>query len=181
MITGYATMRTALQALRKGAVDYIAKPFTKMEMLSIVKNALNTKQATGPGTQGTALDGVPFEPKGYRSFLNQTYVRVAADGRTYLGVEPGFLLSMERPLNVKVCGVGENVSQGFPFGTIKTSTMRVFNLRAPLSGRVVEINKEALDDIALVLEDPCGNGWLLRIEPADFEKEIGTLGNTDTT
>jgi two-component system, NtrC family, response regulator PilR len=29
MITGYATMRTALQALRQGAFDYIAKPFTR--------------------------------------------------------------------------------------------------------------------------------------------------------
>jgi DNA-binding NtrC family response regulator len=40
MITGYATMRTALQAYRRGAFEYIAKPFTKSELMSAVKSAV---------------------------------------------------------------------------------------------------------------------------------------------
>lgn len=36
MITGYATMRTALQALRRSAFDYIAKPFTKEELRGVI-------------------------------------------------------------------------------------------------------------------------------------------------
>ena len=39
MITGYATMRTALQALRQGAFDYIAKPFTRAELQGVVIRA----------------------------------------------------------------------------------------------------------------------------------------------
>ncbi len=179
MITGYATMRTALQALRKGAFDYIAKPFTKRELLNVVKNALDAEHVSQRHAERTAAEQVPSASKEYRSFLNQTYVRVASDGRTYLGVESGFLSSVGKPLSIEVCDVGADVSQGFPFGTIKNATMRVFDLRAPLSGRVAEINREAIDDIGMVLEDPCGKGWLLRIEPADFEKEFDVLAGSE--
>jgi DNA-binding NtrC family response regulator len=39
MITGHATMDSSLRALRKGAFEYLAKPFTMKELRSIVKNA----------------------------------------------------------------------------------------------------------------------------------------------
>ncbi len=39
MITGYATMQIAAQALNVGASDFIAKPFTKVELQNAVKFA----------------------------------------------------------------------------------------------------------------------------------------------
>jgi len=47
MITGYATMKTALLAMREGADKYISKPFTKIELLSAVDEVLiNTDENT---------------------------------------------------------------------------------------------------------------------------------------
>jgi len=40
MVTAYATLETAVQATRGGAYDYIAKPFTPEELLSVVDKAL---------------------------------------------------------------------------------------------------------------------------------------------
>lgn len=40
MITGYPTIKTAVQALRLGAVDYLAKPFTRDELLGPVNRML---------------------------------------------------------------------------------------------------------------------------------------------
>ncbi|MBL6975652.1 MAG: response regulator, partial [Deltaproteobacteria bacterium] len=40
MITGYPTISTAVKAMRLGARDYIAKPFTRKELLSPVMRAL---------------------------------------------------------------------------------------------------------------------------------------------
>ena len=43
MMTGYATMKTALLAMREGASKYISKPFTRDELISIINSVLNEK------------------------------------------------------------------------------------------------------------------------------------------
>jgi two-component system response regulator HydG len=49
LMTGYAEVKTAVNAMKKGAFDYISKPFTPDEILSVITNALNTQ--TSGGTQ----------------------------------------------------------------------------------------------------------------------------------
>ncbi len=43
LMTGYAEVKTAVNAIKKGAFDYISKPFTPEEILSVIKDALRTK------------------------------------------------------------------------------------------------------------------------------------------
>jgi len=47
----------------------------------------------------------------------------------------------------------------------------------PLSGEIVEINEELLENPQLVNEDPYGKGWLFRIRP--FENETINLLSAD--
>jgi PAS domain S-box-containing protein len=44
IITGYASFESAIKVLRKGAHDYIKKPFKHEEMLKTIENALNFKR-----------------------------------------------------------------------------------------------------------------------------------------
>jgi two-component system, NtrC family, response regulator HydG len=43
MITGYPSIGSAVEAVRLGAEDYLAKPFTKKELLEAVQTALSTQ------------------------------------------------------------------------------------------------------------------------------------------
>jgi formate/nitrite transporter len=43
MISGYPTLGRATEAMKRGAMDYVAKPFTPEEILEAVKKALNRK------------------------------------------------------------------------------------------------------------------------------------------
>lgn len=43
MITGYSTVDTAVEAMKSGAFDYIAKPFTPEDILQKIKTALDRK------------------------------------------------------------------------------------------------------------------------------------------
>lgn len=43
MISGYPTLGRATEAMKRGAMDYVAKPFTPEEIVSAVKKALNRK------------------------------------------------------------------------------------------------------------------------------------------
>lgn len=41
IMTAYANLETAIEALRAGAYDYLTKPFTHEEILGVVKNAVS--------------------------------------------------------------------------------------------------------------------------------------------
>ncbi|GAF69910.1 unnamed protein product, partial [marine sediment metagenome] len=44
VITGHASMESAIESLRRGAYDYLRKPFEPEELLKTVENALNNKR-----------------------------------------------------------------------------------------------------------------------------------------
>lgn len=44
VMTGYAEVGSAVNAMKKGAFDYISKPFTPDEVVMVIKNALKSKQ-----------------------------------------------------------------------------------------------------------------------------------------
>jgi glycine cleavage system H protein len=66
-------------------------------------------------------------------------------------------------LDVKV---GDELAAGKAFGTIE-SVKTLSDLYAPVSGTIVEINKELDAKPELVNEDPYGKGWMVVIETAD--------------
>ena len=59
--------------------------------------------------------------------------------------------------------VGSEVTAGTTCGEIE-STKSVSDLYAPVTGTIVEVNQEAIDNPALVNEDPYGAGWLFTVE-----------------
>jgi glycine cleavage system H protein len=61
--------------------------------------------------------------------------------------------------------VGATVQAGTPCGEIE-STKSVSQLFAPISGKVVEVNQQVVDDPELVNRDPYGEGWLFVVEPS---------------
>ena len=51
IITGYATVRSAVQAMKLGASEYIEKPFTPEELLKAVAQAIETAASRPPEEQ----------------------------------------------------------------------------------------------------------------------------------
>ena len=51
IITGYATLRSAVQAMKLGAADYLEKPFTPDQLLKAVASALEVAATEEPEEQ----------------------------------------------------------------------------------------------------------------------------------
>lgn len=58
---------------------------------------------------------------------------------------------------------GESFEAGAAFGTIE-STKTVSDLYMPVAGKVVEVNKTALNSPETLQEDPYQGGWLIKLE-----------------
>ena len=61
--------------------------------------------------------------------------------------------------------VGAAVTAGKPFGEIE-SVKAVFDLYAPVTGEVVEVNAALAADPSPINADCYGAGWMLKIRPA---------------
>lgn len=64
---------------------------------------------------------------------------------------------------VELPKVGTIVEQKKEFGVIE-SVKSAFDLYAPVSGEIIEINEDLEDAPELVNEDPYGKGWMIKIQ-----------------
>ena len=67
---------------------------------------------------------------------------------------------------VELPKVGDQVEAGRAFGVIE-SVKTASDLYAPVTGEVVAVNSELIDQPQSVNDDPYGAGWIIKIRAAD--------------
>ena len=102
------------------------------------------------------------------------WVRVQGNRGT-VGVTDHAQREMGEILFVDLPEEGSPVEKGDAFGSLESSKT-VAELRSPLSGEILSINKDLEEEPSLVNDDPYGNGWLLAVE-IDDPKELEDMLN----
>ncbi len=74
---------------------------------------------------------------------------------------------------VELPEVGDEITRGAEFGAIE-STKAYSELFAPVTGEVTEVNDSLIDAPEMLNKDPYGDGWMIRIAPAE-ESDIDDL------
>jgi len=69
---------------------------------------------------------------------------------------------------VELPSVGDPVVLGEAFGVIE-SVKAVSDLIAPISGQVVAINEDLVDQPEIINEECYGTGWIIKIKPSDAD------------
>ncbi len=91
MITGYATVELAVQAIRKGADDFIAKPFSPEELLQVINRELERRRLLKEAERIKALEEEA-----------QQLARAKADLEKLRSMEGRFMLTMVHILRAPV-------------------------------------------------------------------------------
>ena len=96
------------------------------------------------------------------------WVLANEDKTLYIGIteyaqeELGDLVFVEMP------SVGTVVETMGKLGEVE-SVKSVSDIYCPISGKVIEINQEAVQSPEIINEDPYGKGWLVRLDPSNPE------------
>lgn len=177
MITGFATMRTALQALRQGAFDYIAKPFTRAELQGVVVRA--ARQAARTEMQQPATpDDEEVASESRHHLGGHCWISVEPDGSARIGLDRNFANTAGEVIELELPSVGDYLEQGSLCLRFLTDDQRSHTLWSPLSGSVLELNEALQNRPQLATEAPSGEGWLVRLDPANLEEELKGLDLT---
>ncbi len=102
------------------------------------------------------------------------------DGKVRIGVTDFVQQKLGEIRYVEFVGANRirQVRQTRPFGGLE-SAKGVFDLIAPVSGTIQQINEQAQSEPDLMNKDAYGKGWLLVVSPTNLEKELGDLMNFD--
>ncbi|MCX6137287.1 MAG: response regulator [Ignavibacteriales bacterium] len=173
MATGYSTVENAVKSLYCGAIDFMPKPFTADELLSVVHRGLAYGRLTEKG-HSAGLAYVPCPSKYYR--LGYTsWSAVEQEGSVLVGVSDLFLKTIEGIRSVELVSSDDEVVQGNSCAVFTSLNHLVHSVMCPISGRILEVNTAAASEPAAIEKDPYFQGWLYRIVPSELEYELQHL------
>ena len=100
-----------------------------------------------------------------RNFMGYLWVQ-EEDGIVTIGINEDGLEDFEEITSVQRPPEGEKIEADVVLGTIETDDGPL-DIYSPVAGTVLEINSAAVEDPALIQEEPYDEGWLIRIEAED--------------
>jgi glycine cleavage system H protein len=107
----------------------------------------------------------------YRFSQEHEWLCPEPEGKARIGITDYAQSQLGDIVFLELPEVGSQVKQFEKMGEVET-VKAVSDLLSPASGKVLERNQAALDNPALVNEDPYEAGWLLKIEmsqPGELE------------
>jgi len=175
MTSGYSTLENAVKSLYTGAIDFLPKPFTMEELLSVVHRGLrysDIRELSARGANG-GNDSLPFVPcpAKYDRLNYSGWVNFEFDGSAKIGVTDLFLRTINAIANINFFKIDEEIIQAHACAHFETNDELVHQFIAPVSGRIIKINELLANNLNLIEKDPYFNGWLYTIVPSNLDYE----------
>jgi DNA-binding response OmpR family regulator len=171
IITGYPTIKTAVQSIKIGAFDYLPKPFTPNDLRSLVSRAL--KKADVAKKESS----LPERPDDLFVMPGHTWVRNEGKNLVTVGVLPDFLQPIASIADLELRKENKSIFQGEVCARITDAEGNIHRVWSPITGRVTQVNEKLKENLTFLKIDPYGKGWLLRVESPDIDKDLENLSH----
>ena len=105
---------------------------------------------------------------------DHTWARVEENGSVTVGMDAfgaksaGNIEFIDLPMD------DDEFEGGEAFGSLESAKW-VGGLLMPVSGTVTEVNENIEDELDLLAKDPYGEGWLIKVKPANLKDDLKAL------
>jgi CheY-like chemotaxis protein len=183
IITGYASVETAVETMKYGALDYVQKPFTEDELIAFVKKSLIKRQdkiqkQLKPKVHITHMPASDDFTKGEFSIpggvfisKNHTWVSMNQAGIAKVGIDDFAKKLVGKISSVELPNLGMNVKAGQPLFTIKQGS-RIITFNSPVTGKVSQVNTLLKDNIDALDVTPYERNWVCALDAENLDNEI---------
>jgi CheY-like chemotaxis protein len=186
MITGYATIESAVDAMKFGAMDYVQKPFSADELADFARKLLIRRQdrierQTSPVVQLVTSNSMAEEsarvinvPGGIYVSAEHVWVGVEINGEARVGLDDFVRKTLVEVDEIEFPEKGRKIAKGKPLFSIKRGG-RLLTFLSPLSGKVSRINYELDHYLDVLTHMSFADGWICSIQPDELGNDLTDL------
>jgi CheY-like chemotaxis protein len=186
IITGYATVETAVECMKFGAMDYVQKPFTEDELLEFVKNLLikredKIQKQLKPKVHITHLASTESMkadefsiPGGVFISNGHCWASMQQDGTVNVGIDDFARKLIGKIDDFEFPNLGMKIKKGQPLFSIK-QRQKTIRFNSPVSGMVKKINGFLKNEIDALNVTPYDSNWICVIDADNIDNEIKDL------
>jgi len=186
VITGYATIETAVETVKVGAMDYVEKPFTEDELLEFVNTALirrqdrqeremrHTIRLIKPGTSESKSRFELNVPAGAFVSPQHAWAKIELNGIVRVGLDDLIRKIYGRAESIDLPERGRSVHRGDTLFTVVYGDLKL-DIPSPLSGTIISVNDEQEEHPEWLGIKPFALSWMCALEPSDLAGELPAL------
>ena len=109
-------------------------------------------------------------PEDLRFLDSHEYVRL--DGKNaIIGISAYAIEQLGDVVFLELPNIGDTIQAGESFGSIE-SVKAAEDLYPPISGIIIDRNERIIENPDEIIDDPYGDGWLLKIQTENSNKEL---------
>ncbi|RJP56464.1 MAG: response regulator [Ignavibacteriales bacterium] len=194
IITGYATVESAVETMKYGAMDYVQKPFTEEELIDMVKKFVikrhdRIQKQIKPKVHITHLS-YKDDPKSTEFFIPggvfisdaHCWCSVNQDGTVKTGIDDFAKKLLGKVDNIEMPNLGMAVTKDQTLFNI-TAGGKTFHFKSPITGKVAKVNTELLEDLEKLDITPYEKNWICSLDADNLDTELPNLkiGNSAVT
>lgn len=186
MITGYASIESAVETMKHGAMDYVQKPFSEDELVDLVNKLVFRRQArlekeieptirlVTPTVRESESPHEVNVPAGIFVSSSHCWVGVHMNGLVRLGIDDFTQKTIGRIDAVDLPVRGGKIRKGEDLFVLRQGNHRLA-VPSPVSGRVTGVNTELHDRPELIKLKPYELGWVCAMDPTDLTGDLREL------
>jgi FixJ family two-component response regulator/glycine cleavage system H lipoate-binding protein len=183
IITGFASVETAVETMKYGAIDYIQKPFTEDELLEFTRKTLIKREArikkelkpkvhiSHTHSREDFNSGEFAIPGGVFIADNHTWVTIEQDGSAKTGIDDFAKKLFGDIDDIEMPNLGMKANKGSVLFSIKQKN-RTLAFVSPVSGVVTKINHQLKEDIDGMKITPYETSWICSIDADNLDNEL---------
>jgi FixJ family two-component response regulator/glycine cleavage system H lipoate-binding protein len=186
VITGFASIETAVETVKFGAIDYIQKPFDEDELLEFVKTALikrqdklekqmrHTIRLIKPGTSESRSRFDLNVPGGVFISPQHAWAKIELNGTVRVGLDDLIRKIFEKIDHVELPETDQDIEKGETLFSVKYGDYSL-KIPSPLSGKITSVNSEHAEHPEWLAIKPFELSWMCGIEPSMLARELAGL------